>query len=213
MEKSKVLELAEKNLSNNFKGKGEKKMDTLLATANSFGVNITNGGTNPVNIALIPGHYPILGLDTSGATPLVHYHELVELTKAGIAVGAILDDGDQPITGGTLTCLPIDPAFTIRSFMEYIKSYDMIVSRLDIRSDTGNVAVYQNKLKISKTNPFNRTEEVPIKTGQFFSINQYQDNRIEINMLGTGLTISKDLMMILTIPANATVGVDLYFAN
>ena len=35
-------------------------MNAVVATANSFGADITNTGTVPVNIALIPGHYPIM---------------------------------------------------------------------------------------------------------------------------------------------------------
>jgi hypothetical protein len=207
--KREILKSAQKNLSNNFKG---KTMDTVTATANSFSADITNGSSQPVNIALIPGHYPTLGM-TTGTPDIPHYHNLAELAKAGIAVNAILDDGDQSVSGGTLTCAPADPAYSIRSFLEYIKSFEMLVSQISLRSPAGNVNVYNNKLKFSKSNPFNRTEEIPVKTNQFFDVRQYQDFRIDISMLGTGLKLTKDLVAILTIPANSTVGVDFYFAN
>jgi len=211
--KTNVLRLAESNLSNNFKGKGES-MEAIVATANSFSADITNTATVPVNIALIPGHYPVVGIGLDGSDkPIPHYHNLAELQKAGITVQAILDDGEQAVTGGNITCNASDPAFSIRSFLEYIKTFDMVVSQVSLRSPLGNVAVYDNKLKLSRSNPFFRTEEIPVKTNQFFSVNQYQDFRIDISMLGTGLKLTKDLVVILTIPPKSTVGVDFYFAN
>ena len=213
--KNRYVALANQNFSNNFTGKGES-MDTIVATANSFSADITNTGTVPVNIALIPGHYPTLGITNTGTDPVVstvNFTNLSELQNAGITVQAIMDDGTQPVTGGTIVCNASDPAFTIRSFLEYIKTFDMVVSQVSLRSPAGNVAVYDNKLKLSRSNPFFRTEEIPVKTNQFFSVNQYQDFRIDISMMGTGLKLTKDLVMILTIPPNSTVGVDFYFAN
>lgn len=214
---NKYLTLAEKKLSNNFNGKGERSMNTQVATANSFSVDITNSGNVPVNIALVPGHYPVIGIDPLSATPgtpNLHYHSLVELQKAGITVQAVMDDGDQTVSGGgTLTCNPSDPAYSVRSFLEYIKTFEMAVTSMSLRSPTGSVQAYDNKLKLSRSNPFFRTEEIPVKTNQFFSVNQYQDSRIDISMLGTGLSLTKDLVMILTIPPTSTVGVDFYFGN
>ena len=215
MNKSEVLTLASKNLSNNFKGQKEEIMSTLAATANKFRADIANTGTSAVNIAIIPGHYRVDGIGMLGGTePFIHYHDLTELKKAGIIVQAVLDDGDQTVTGGgTVTCTPSDPAFSIRSFLEYIKFNPMLVQQMSIRSPKGDVGVYANNLKLSKTNPFNRTEEIPISLERFFSVEQYQDTRIDFSMIETGLAISQDLMMILTIPANSSLGIDLYFAN
>ena len=206
------VELAERNLSNNFNGK-EREMNVLSATANAFGVNIVNSGTTPVNIALIPGHYPVLGM-TSGTTPSLHYHNLFELNNVGHMVQAVLDDGDQTVTGGgVVTCSSTDPTYTVRSFLEYIKTFNMALAQIDLRSPTGNVQVYDNKIKFTRTNPFFRAEEVPVRTSRFFSPNQYQDNRIEISMIGTEAVLAKDLLVVLTIPPNSTVGVDMYFTN
>lgn len=212
---NKIVALAEKNLSNNFLGKGESSMNTVVATANSFSVDISNNGTVPINIALVPGHYPVTGVSVDSlSVPSLHYHNISELSKAGIAVQAVMDDGDQVIAGaGTITCNPLDPTYTVRSFLEYIKTFSMVVSQISLRSPLGTPVVFNNTLKLSRSNPFFRTEEIPVKTGQFFNVMQVQDNRIDISMLGTGLELTKDLVMILTIPAKSTIGVDLMFAN
>ena len=203
------VELAERNLSNNFNGKGSS-MNVLTATANNFGVNISNTGSSPVNIALIPGHYRTLGM--LGGVP--HWHDLTEINKAGVAVQAIMDDGSQDLAGGnTITCNPTDPTYSIRSFLEYINTFDMSLARIDLRNPGGNVEVFTNKIKFSRSNPFFRTEEIPVRTNQFFRTDQYQDNRIEISMAGTDAVLTKDLVVIVTIPPNTILGVDFYFFN
>lgn len=207
------LDLAEKNLSNNFTGKGEKKMSTIAATANMFKVDIANTGTTAVNVAIIPGHYPTL--QVLGVDPAVLVSNSVsELVNAGQNVQAVLSSEPTTLTGGgTLTCSASDPAYTIESFLNYIKTNPMAVGQMRIRANTGNVSVFNNKFKFQKTNPFNQPEQIPINISKFFSTMQYQDGMIDIPMAETGLILDDSLLMIVTIPGNTSMGIDFTFLN
>jgi len=201
------VDLANRNLTNNFTG-GESMTNVISATADKFSLNITNNSGTPVNVAVIPGHYPTAVADSSGN---IKYSSVAELNKDGIPVQFVAADGDTTNGGITLTCSPVRPEKTISAFLNYIKTNPKGVAQISLRSPSGNVSVYQNTIQLQKTNPFNQPERIPISTDQFFSPTQYQDTRIDIDMLAASLNLDDTLLMFLTVPANSTVGIDFIF--
>ncbi len=207
--KKRILNNANKVLTNNFTGKMSIIQNVGIATQNKFRGNIQNThATSAATVALLPGHYPTAGV--SGTT--IHYHDKSELTKAGIVVDAIWDDATVSFASdtGNIVMSPADPTFTIRSFRKYIELNPMIVTSMTIHAN--DVDAYGGNLKLKKTNPFNVPAEIPVELDKFFSTEQYQDNKIDIDFSGDEVEISDDVLMLLVVPAACTVGVTMRFA-
>ena len=215
--KNKYLTLASKNLSNNFtggQGMSNSISDITNAISNKFGVQITSTATTPISVAVLPSYYKTLGIDTAG-TPAVstpHYHNKADLTNAGIMVDAIIDDGtwalgDPP--AGNVTIFSTDPSKKIRDFLEHIKHYTRSLSKIMIHSS--NIAAYRNSIKLQMPNPFNDSQRVPIDLNQYFDPSQYQDDKIILDFSGIDLAVTPDLLMLMTIPAQSTVVMDMFF--
>jgi hypothetical protein len=201
-----ILKRSNKILTNNFLG----NMGNLVgnATQNKFRGNISNTHkTNAATVALLPGHYPIIGI--SGST--IHHHNKSELEKAGHQVTTIFDDASVPHSDdqGNVVMSPADPRFTIRSFVEYIRNNAMIIQSMTIHAD--NPEAYGGNLKIQKTNPFNRPAEIPVELDKFFNTSQYQDKKIDIDFTGDELEISDDVLVTLVVPKDSNVGVTMRF--
>jgi hypothetical protein len=212
--KAKFLKRVNNTLTNNFMGSTTQNIG--IAVQNNYRANINNLNTQAITVALLPGHYPTIGIDktpASGALTDVklHYHDTVELAKAGVSVTTILDDAtvmgpsDQNIVMGAA-----DPAFSIRSFREYVKLNPLMITSMTIHSS--NPDAYGGKLRLQKTNPFNRPSEIPVELDKFFNVDQYQDGKINIDFTGSEVEIADDVLMLLVIPAQCNVGVTFRFA-
>ena len=214
--KNKYLTLASKNLSNNFLGgQNMGSVETLVtAISNKFGMTITSTSATPRVIALLPSYYKTLGTKDIGTstdpnwTP--HYHNKQALIDAGIFVDAIVDDDTWTFDGdtGNLTIYSVDPNKKIRDFLEYIKSYPHLIVGMTIHSP--NIKTYEGILKLQRPNPFNDSARVPVDLNQYFKTNQYQDNKIDIDLSGISLELTPDLLLLMTIPASTTVTVDFF---
>jgi len=202
------VDLANRNLTNNFTG-GKSMTNVISATADKFGMNIVNNGATPVNVAIIPGHYPIAAVLFNR----VVFNSVYELRKDGIPVEFVAADGTTTSGEQSITCMPTRPEKTIAAFLNYIKTNPKGVAQISLRSPSGNVSVYQNTIQLQKTNPFNQPERIPISTDMFFSPMQYQDTRVDIDMLSAGLNLDDTLLMFITLPANATLGIDFVFTS
>ncbi|MDR0602719.1 MAG: hypothetical protein LBG80_00270 [Bacteroidales bacterium] len=187
-----------------------------IAVENKFRANIKNDNTSAVTVALFSGHYPTLGLTTTSASGAltsvkVHYHDISELTKAGVSVTTILDDdtvkgpNDQNIAMSAA-----DPNYTIRSFHEYIKLNPMILTSMTIHAS--NPTAYGGSLRLQKTNPFNRPSEIPVELDKFFDVSQFQDNKINISFVGSEIEVADDLLMTFVVPGGSEVGVTFRFS-
>lgn len=219
------LKRSQQILTNNFNGQNNTIMSIQNATQNKFKANIKNSATNKsATIALLPGHYDTIGVVTTlsqaDATPFavsnivstVHYHNLTELTCAGVVAHTVLDDVEATEVAygnGYIIMTAADSAYTINSFRRYIERNPMILKSMTLHSST--TTAYEGNLKIQKTNPFNRPTEIAVELDKFFLTDQFQDGKIDIPMEADNLELSDDVLMLLIVPAGVTVGVTFRF--
>jgi len=217
--KNNYLQLANKNLSNNFNG--EKIMsnsisDLTSAIANKFGVTITSTAPTAKLVAVLPSYFKTMGISMDGVLPdgitgaTPHYHNRQALLDAGIMVDAVIDDATWALDGGgNITIYGTDPSKKIRDFLEYIKYYTRSLSKVLIHSP--NIATYRGSLRLQQPNPYYDSQRMPIDLNQYFRVDQYQDDKIELDFTGIDLAVTPDLLMLIPIPANSTVSVDFFF--
>ena len=211
---NRFLKLANKNLSNNFTGGQNMNnvQDLSAAIANKFSVTITSTANRSIMVALLPSYYKTLGIDfdtaTGSATP--HYHNKQALLDAGIKVDAIIDDAQFDLDNGIgdVTIYSSDPSQKIRDYLEHVKYYTRSISKILIHS--ANPAAYRGNIQLQVPNPFFQSAQMPMDMNQFFSLMQFQDNRIDIDLSGVNLAITPDLLFMIPIPANSTVTIDLF---
>jgi len=214
--KNNYLQLANKNLSNNFTGESimsNSISDLTSAIANKFGVTMTSAATTPKLVAVLPSYYKTLGI-TVGASDVpqvLHYHNKQALIDAGIIVDAVIDDDTWALDGGAgnFTAYSTDPSKKIRDFLEYIKFYTRSLDKILIHS--ANIATYRNSIRLQQPNPYYDSQRMPIDLNQYFRVDQYQDDKIELDFTGIDLQVTPDLLLLLPIPANSTVSIDFFF--
>lgn len=219
-----ILKRSKLNLTNNFNT--VNTMETVQgATQNKFRANIQNSSsTHSATVALLPGHYDTLGIintitqaatepyAVSAVTSAIHYHSTTELACAGVTANTVLDDvsaTEVSYQGGYVIMTAADSAYTINSFRRYIERNPMILKSMTIHSST--TTAFEGNLKIQKTNPFNRPAEIPIELDKFFSVNQMQDGKIDVDFSKDNLELSDDVLMLLVVPASTTLGVTFRF--
>ncbi|MDR1458712.1 MAG: hypothetical protein LBI60_00635 [Bacteroidales bacterium] len=194
-------------------------MATIVnALDNRFSSYIKNTHTSKAAILVIfPGHYPTIGLDVKKEGANVtdvkwHYHDLTELNSAGFSVTTVLDEATVafPDNVGSVVMSSADPMFSIRSFRNYVNNSQQVMTSITIHSD--NPAAYNGSLRLQKTNPYNRPQEIPVELDRFFDTSQYQDNKIDIDLSGNEIIASNDFLMTLVIPPGASIGLTLRFA-
>ena len=207
---NKYLKLASKNFSNNFIG-GNNMSDSIgdlsSAIANKFGLTITSTAARTILVGVLPSYHKTLGI-ASGA---LHYHNKQSLIDAGIMVDAIVDDGVWQLDNneGQLTVYGTDPAKKIRDFLEHIKYYTRSLSRIIVHSH--NIAAFRGSFRLQQPNPYYDSQRMPIDLNQYFRVDQYQDNKIELDFSGIELAVTPDLLLLVPVPANSSVSLDFFF--
>ena len=214
-----ILQLANKNLSNNFTGDNNMNSsiaDLTAAIGNKFGMTVKSTASTNTLIGVLPSYFKTLGLDASGPALQLHYHNRQALLDAGIRVDAIVDDGQWNFDGvaagwsdGDVTIYGTDPSKKIRDFLEYIKYYTRSIDKILIHSP--NIAAYQGSLRLQQPNPYYDSQRMPLDLNQYFRVDQYQDNKIELDFSGITLDVTPDLLMLVPVPANSTVSIDFFF--
>lgn len=186
-------------LSNNFTGDEKQVKHGLQDT---FGVTIKNADTSvSKKVALLSGHF-----DTDAFTydstkgVLVFKSNPAELNAAGLPCDAVIDDG--VCLDSKVTCTPLDSSKTIRNFRKFIMTNPRELKGVTIISS--NTAAFNSSLVVSSSTPFSKCGEKDIQLASFFSPNQYQNDRIEIDFTENELEFSDLCVLIANIPAGAT---------
>lgn len=210
--KNKYLNLANKNLSNNFTGNNNMSnpVTTLVsALDNKFSLTIKSTANRIISVGVLPSYFKTLGI-SSGA---LHYHNKQALIDSGIVVDAIVDDGiwDLDNGEGAVTIYGNEPTKKIRDFLEYIKFYTPTLSLITIHS--ANVAAYRGSLRLQQPNPYYDSQRMPVDLNRYFSVMQYHDNKIDIPFSGVDLKLTPDLLFIMPVPANSIVSIDFVFSD
>ncbi len=158
-----------------------------------FAFKLTNASGSTKKVALIPGNYRTLGVDANkeDAPATTHYHNVAEMVLAGFDVDAILDDGT---IATSVVGSPIDAKFTIRHFLEYLKSGNVeVIKSITIQAD--DKSAYESQITVSESSPFGRNAESTINLTDYFGVSQFQDKKIVIDNVPIQATDNTILIM------------------
>ena len=151
----------------------------MIGINKKFAFKIVNSSGARKIVAFIPGNYRTLGVTTDKDTGIstTHYHNVAEMVAAGFAVDAILDDAT--ITTGVVASA-IDSKFTIRHFLEYLKSGNVeVIDKITVQAD--DKSVYESQITVSESSPFGKNAESTINLTDYFGTSQFQDKKIVID--------------------------------
>lgn len=163
--------------------------------------NLKNNDQNAsATVALATGNVPVRGLvsviDTDKGTcvSIIHYHDITGLVRAGYPVDAILDDmTEQEIVDGgikigeatasnptpSVFIQSVDSSLSIRHALDFLKLNPRFIKSITI--NTNNKALYSASLSVCSINPFHRENERSFNLNDYYSVNQYQDDKVVIN--------------------------------
>ena len=180
-----------------------------------FSFKIVNGTGSTQNIALLPGTFKVDGITqvedgTSGVTSSIkpHYHDKTEIAKV-FSVDQVLDDGVIDATSDDLTVTAVDSRFTVRHFLEYIKTNVEILKQITIQAD--DKSAYEKQLTIGKSSPLTKNGEQTINLTDYFETSQFQDKKIVIADLE--MEVCDDTVMILPVDTGRTLTITFMFKD
>lgn len=180
-----LLGRAEKELTNYFTGKTEITMnfnDKLQVKL------INTSTTKSASVALAAGGAPVLGaVKGNGDAIRIHHHETEALNRLGFAVDAILDDltPEEEAAGGVLFGTTerlfmesVDANLSVAHALEYLKNNPRYIRSITIQ--TNNKAIFTSAIEVCTVSPFHREAARSFNLNDYYSVNQYQDDKIVI---------------------------------
>ena len=206
------------------------------AVSDKLHFNIINKALGvPATVALFSGNIDTMGAEVvvdsnDVATVEVHRHNIEKLIKAGYAVHAILDDmtagevadGGVAIdtNGNKVLMQTVNQNLSLRHMKEYLAKNPRWVKSLTLICD--NQAMFESSMSLATLSPFHKENEREINLSQYFSVNQFQGNKIVIPFpynSEEGLQLNDNLLWTINgipsaasaeVPTSLTVIIDLY---
>lgn len=195
--KQRLLLSVERNLTNYFTGQNK----TTMNFNDKLQFNLKNNDQNSsATVALATGNIPVRGLvsvidkDKGECNTLIHYHDTSALVRAGYPVDVVLDDmTDAEVVEGGIKfgeksqanpqpCIfiqSVDSSLSIRHALDFLKLNPRFIKSITI--NTNNKALYSASLSVCSINPFHRENERSFNLNDYYSVNQYQDDKVVIN--------------------------------
>lgn len=176
-----LLRRAEKELTNYFTGKN----NTTMNFNDKLQVRILNKSTDKsLTVALAAGGIPVTGISGNE----LHHHNTDRIGDA-YGVSAVLDDmteaertagGIQFDAAATDLALfeTVDKNLSIRHAISYLERNPRYIRAITLR--TNNKALYDGAISICSINPFHTEAERSFNLNDYYSVNQYQDDKIII---------------------------------
>lgn len=178
---------------------GESSFAGEQMTGNDFGFKITNSHPEDQEVALCPAFFSdVAALNEYG------FSNVKGILKDGV-IATIDDEGtDRNVIGTAL-----DSTKKIVSLLEFIKRNPTRIVSMNIRSSTDNQ--FEKSIRVGNVAPFQNLGDKTIQLTDYFDPNQYQSNKIIVNLLETGNAIdfNDQNVVILTIAGGSTCTINL----
>lgn len=180
-------------------------------------IRILNKSTDKsLTVALAAGGIPTEGIAGSE----LHHHNTDRIGPA-YGVSAVLDDmtTDERAAGGfqfdaaatdRVLFETVDKNLSIRHALEYLKNNPRYIRAITLR--TNNKSLYDGAISICSISPFHTESERSFNLNDYYSVNQYQDDKIIIPFAADQLQWNDLLFMSLQgIPSESEVTVIVEF--
>ncbi len=174
-------------------------MSTLVnSITDKFSFSINNQhATKSVRVALLCGN----------ASP----SNAAAMTSLGYPADALLADGTATYDSASVVMGCPDSSKTIKHSIQYLKHNPRNVKKITIVAD--DAASFNTSMSLASINPFHKEAEREIDLAQFFSRNQYQADRIEMEYANGELQFNDCLFWAISVPAATTMQIIVEFYN
>lgn len=188
----------------------DKQLRTALGDKFQFSIN--NGLQNSaIRVAIATGNLPIDGID--GQKNEIHHHNTAALIREGHPVDTILDDDTVALTigseSGNVAMSTIDSSKSIAHARAHLAANPRWIKKITISAS--NTTVYQSSMSVATLSPFKQTPEEVIDLNQYYRVDQYQNDKIEIEFAGGQLQWNDDFFWAINLPKNTSVQITVEF--
>lgn len=199
-----IIKQSEKILTNYFTGNMDKQLRTALG--DKFQFKITNQlQSSAIRVAIATGNVNTLGVDTVSNKAVLHHHDVAGLVREGHPVDTILDDSTVSVTvngeTGTVAMSTLDSSRSISHTRNHLRLNPRWIKKITISASSTNV--YQSSMVIATLSPFKQTPEEVIDLNQYYRVDQYQNDKIEMEFAREQLQWNDDLFMAINLPGGS----------
>lgn len=197
----------------------------MLKTAltDKFQFSIVNHCNRAVRVALATGHIDVEGFDLVAGKDynsedpnffehlhvVKHMHNTENLEREGYSVDAVLDDAAIKIDGGTIHMACIDTSKTIRHAKASLMQNFRWIKKITIAANS--TAAFQTSMSIATLSAFHKENERDIDLNDYFSVQQFQNDKIVMDFEYNELQWNDDLFWALNIPTGVTEQISVEF--
>lgn len=197
------------------------------ALSDKFQFSIVNRCDRSVRVALATGHIDVEGFDL---VPGKHYdpedpeaykhlhvekhmHNTENLEREGYSVDTILDDATVKIGrgegDGSIIMSSIDTSKTIRHAKASLMQNFRWIKKITIAANS--TAAYQTSMSIATLSAFHKENERDIDLNDYFSVQQFQNDKIVMEFEHGELQWNDDFFWALNIPTKVTEQISIEF--
>lgn len=196
-----------KSLTNYF----SSPMSNILkkVTGDKLQFSITNGfADKSIRVALATANIPVEGVSAEEKNSVmvyaIHNHNTAALAREGHAVDTVLDDMNVALTidgtSATVAMGTVDSSKSIQHAKRSLALNPRWIKQITIAANS--TRAYETSMVVATLSPFRQTPEEVIDLNQFYKVEQYQNDKIEIPFAEGQLQWNDSLFMALNIPAD-----------
>lgn len=189
------------------------------AISDKFQFSIVNRCNNSVRVALATGHIDVEGFDLKPGKHFdpekpdwvehlhveKHMHNTENLEREGYSVDTVLDDAEVTIglnSEDRIIMACIDSSKTIRHAKASLMQNFRWIKKITIAANS--TAAFQTSMSIATLSPFHKENERDIDLNDYFSVQQFQNDKIVMEFEHGELQWNDDLFWAINIPTRVT---------
>lgn len=203
MDNKQLLLQAEKQLTHYFNGNINNQKPKTMNLRDKFTVQIINTGSAEKRIVLATGNVDterFVSTSSSGSITTVHDYSDTTLIKREIDAAAdiALDDSSAGIDNVKMLSRSNG---SIRTILRHLRNNPRKIARVIISSN--DVSLFKGNLTLGSNVPFGKPTLKEIAIDDYFSTNQFQNDKVIMDFSATPIEWNDMLYMALDIPAAA----------
>lgn len=190
-------------------------MSLKNAITDKFQFSIKNNGDRAVRVALATGLIDVEGIDLvtddkdENLSAVRHFHNVENLLAEGYQVDTVLDDASVELDNRSVVMATVDASKSIRHAKHSLSRNFRWIKKVTIAATS--TAAYQTSMSIATLSPFHKENERDIDLNDFFSVQQFQNDKIVMNFAHGEFQWNDELFWALNVPAGVTEQISIEF--
>lgn len=190
-------------------------MSLKNAITDKFQFSIKNNGDRAVRVALATGLIDVEGIDLvtddkeENLSAVRHFHNVENLLAEGYQVDTVLDDASVKLDNKSVVMATVDASKSIRHAKRSLSRNFRWIKKVTIAATS--TAAYQTSMSIATLSPFHKENERDIDLNDFFSVQQFQNDKIVMNFAHGEFQWNDELFWALNVPAGVTEQISIEF--